>query len=83
MYAASLLLPGQALNITVSNFGDNLDVGILACPDLCPSPQRIAVHAGEELAILEQAMGIEPAPARERSRRGKRRRPESAQVNRR
>ena len=64
MYAASLLLPGQALNITVSNFGDNLDVGILACPDLCPSPQRIAVHAGEELAILEQAMGIEPAPAK-------------------
>ena len=64
MYAASLLLPGQALNITVSNFGDNLDVGILACPDLCPSPQRIAVHAGEELAILEQAMGIEPAPTK-------------------
>ena len=64
MYAASLLLPGQALNITVSNFGDNLDVGILACPDLCPSPQRIAVFAGEELAILEKAMGIEPVRAK-------------------
>ena len=63
MYAASLLLSGQALNITVSNFGDNLDMGILACPDLCPSPQKIAVHAGEELAILERAMGLK-APVR-------------------
>lgn len=46
MYAASMLLAGQALNITVSNFGDNLDMGIMACPDLCPSPQKIAVYAG-------------------------------------
>ncbi len=58
MYATSLLLAGQALNITVSNFGASLDMGILACPDLCPSPQRIAVYAGEELAILEKAMGL-------------------------
>lgn len=60
MYSASLLLPGQALNITVSNFGDNLDVGIMACPDLVPSPQKIAVYMGEELELLEQAMGIRP-----------------------
>ena len=68
MYSASMLLPGQALNITVSNFGDNLDVGIMACPDLCPSPQRVAVYAGEELAILEQAMGIKPARASRKAR---------------
>ena len=61
MYAASMLLAGQALNITVSNFGDNLDMGIMACPDLCPSPQKIAVYAGEELTLLELAMGLEPA----------------------
>ncbi len=63
MYAASMLLAGQALNITVSNFGDNLDMGIMACPDLCPSPQNIAVYAGEELTILERAMGLK-VPAR-------------------
>jgi diacylglycerol O-acyltransferase len=63
MYAASMLLAGQALNITVSNFGDNLDMGIMACPDLCPSPQKIAVYAGEELTLLELAMGLKP-PAR-------------------
>lgn len=60
MYATSLLLSGQALNITVSNFGDNLDMGILACPDLCPSPQRIAVYAGEEIETLERALGLKP-----------------------
>lgn len=60
MYSASMLLAGQALNITVSNFGDNLDMGIMACPDLVPSPQKIAVYAGEELAILERAMAIRP-----------------------
>lgn len=58
MYSTSMLLAGQALNITASNFGDSLDLGILACPDLCPSPQNIAVHVGEELAILERAMGL-------------------------
>jgi diacylglycerol O-acyltransferase len=63
MYATSLLLAGQALNITVSNFGGNLDMGILACPDLCPSPQRIAVYAGEELEVLERALGLKPARA--------------------
>ena len=66
MYAASMLLAGQALNITVSNFGDNLDMGIMACPDLCPSPQKIAVYAGEELAILERAMGLK-VPGRKAS----------------
>lgn len=58
MYAASLLIAGQALNITASSYDDNLDVGIIACPDVCPSPQKIAVYAAEELGILEQAMGI-------------------------
>ena len=58
MYSASMLLAGQALNITVCNFGDNMDMGIMACPDLCPSPQKIAVYAGEELEVLERAMGL-------------------------
>jgi hypothetical protein len=63
MYTTSLLLAGQALNITVCSFADQLDMGILACPDLCPSPQRIAVYAGEEVAVLEEALDLKP-PAR-------------------
>ena len=73
MYATSLLLAGQALNITVSNFGANLDMGILACPDLCPSPQNIAVYAGEELDVLERAVGLKPPRAQVRRSPGKRR----------
>ena len=77
MYSASMLLAGQALNITVCNFGDNLDMGIMACPDLCPSPQRIAVYAGEELAILEEAMGLKPSrtPRRAAPRKAEARKP--------
>ena len=59
-YTTSLLLAGQALNITVCSFADQLDMGILACPDLCPSPQRIAVYAGEEVAVLEDALDLKP-----------------------
>ena len=58
MYAASLLLAGQALNITASSYHDSLDVGIIACPEVCPGPQKIAVYAGEELAVLERAMQV-------------------------
>jgi diacylglycerol O-acyltransferase len=64
-YTTSMLLAGQALNITVCSFDEQLDMGILACPDLCPSPQRIAVYAGEEVAVLEDALGLKP-PARKR-----------------
>lgn len=60
MYSASMLLAGQALNITVSSIGDSLDVGIMACPDLVRSPQKIAVYLGTELDTLCQAMGTEP-----------------------
>jgi WS/DGAT/MGAT family acyltransferase len=69
MYSTSMLLAGQALNITVCNFGDNLDMGVLACPDLCPSPQKIAVYAGEELEVLERAMGLKRPPRPARGRR--------------
>ena len=74
MYAASMLLAGQALNITVSNFGDNLDMGIMACPDLCPSPQKIAVYAGEELTLLERAMGLKPQARKAASKTAARKR---------
>jgi hypothetical protein len=67
-YTTSMLLAGQALNITVVSHADNLDMGILACPDLCPSPQRIAVYAGEEIAVLEAALGLKP-PRRTAARR--------------
>lgn len=67
-YSTSLLIPGQALNITaVSNRGD-LDLGVLACPDLCASPQKIAVYIGEEVALLERALGLSGAAGKTASK---------------
>lgn len=63
-YTTSLLLPGQALNITAIANRGALDIGVLACPDLCASPQKIAVYLGEEVALLEKALGIAGAAAR-------------------
>ncbi len=65
--AVSLLLAGQALNITGRTNGPHLDVGLTACADVLPSVQRLAVYLGEELGVLERALGLPPlipAPAK-------------------
>ncbi|HOM14073.1 MAG TPA: wax ester/triacylglycerol synthase family O-acyltransferase [Rubrivivax sp.] len=70
-YAVSLLLAGQALNITGRTNGPQLDVGLTACADVLPSVQRLAVYLGDELGVLERALGLPPldaAPARSRAR---------------
>ena len=58
--AVSLLLAGQALNITGRTNGPHLDVGLTACADVLPSVQRLAVYLGDELRVLEKAMGLPP-----------------------
>lgn len=58
--AVSLLLAGQALNITARTNGPQLDVGLTACADVLPSVQRLAVYLGDELGVLEKAMGLPP-----------------------
>ena len=58
VYAVSLLLAGQALNITACSNGPQLDAGLIACADVLPSVQRLAVYLGEELGVLEKAMGL-------------------------
>ena len=58
--AVSLLLAGQALNITARTNGPQLDVGLTACADVLPSVQRLAVYLGDELRVLERALGLPP-----------------------
>lgn len=58
--AVSLLLAGQALNITGRTNGPHLDVGLTACADVLPSVQRLAVYLGDELGVLERALGLPP-----------------------
>jgi WS/DGAT/MGAT family acyltransferase len=55
IYPASVLLDGQALNITLTNNGDNLDFGITGCRRSVPHLQRILTHLDTALAELEAA----------------------------
>ena len=56
-YPISLLVPGQAMNITVISHADQLDVAVLVCPSLVPRPQRVAAAMAEELELLDRACG--------------------------
>jgi WS/DGAT/MGAT family acyltransferase len=49
----SLLVDGQALNITTSSYAGNLDFGILGCRRTVPSMQRLLRHLDDELVALE------------------------------
>jgi hypothetical protein len=65
-YPFSIALDGQALNITLSNNGENLDFGLVGCRRSVPSLQRLLGHLEASLADLESAMGtaVTSAPPR-------------------
>jgi WS/DGAT/MGAT family acyltransferase len=71
LYPCSIIMQGYPLNITARSYCDSINLGFLACRDLLPHFQRLAVYTGEALAELEQVYGIEsradpnPIPARE------------------
>lgn len=52
-YPVSLLFNGQGMNITLTSYQDNIDVGIIACRDTVPSVQRLLDYFEESLAELE------------------------------
>ena len=56
-YPMSIALDGQALNITLTNNGDNLDFGIVGCRTSVPHQQRLIGHLEDSLADLEKATG--------------------------
>ncbi|HET6503891.1 MAG TPA: wax ester/triacylglycerol synthase family O-acyltransferase [Amycolatopsis sp.] len=55
VYPASVLLDGQALNLTVTSNGDNLDFGITGCRQSVPHLQRLLLHLDTALTELEVA----------------------------
>jgi WS/DGAT/MGAT family acyltransferase len=57
-YPMSMLIDGQALNITVTSHDDRLDFGLLACPNAVTEPQHLAdllKNALEELESLSRS----------------------------
>jgi diacylglycerol O-acyltransferase len=57
VYPASVLLDGQALNLTVTSNGGNLDFGITGCRQSVPHLQRLLLHLDTALTELEVATG--------------------------
>ena len=54
-YPVSVLVDGQALNITATSYAGSLDFGILGCRRNVPSLQRMLDHLEVELSALEAA----------------------------
>ena len=63
-YPMSIALDGQALNITLTNNGDNLDFGIVGCRSSVPHLQRLIGHLEDSLAALEGAVGQKSSKAK-------------------
>ena len=54
-YPVSVLVDGQAMNITATSYAGSLDFGILGCRRNVPHLQRMLGHLEDELAALEGA----------------------------
>jgi diacylglycerol O-acyltransferase len=52
------VLHGQALNITLLSYMEQLDFGILACRRSLPHVQRLLDHLEESLQEMEALAGI-------------------------
>jgi diacylglycerol O-acyltransferase len=57
-YPLSLVLDGQALNITLSSNADSLDFGLVGCRRSVPHLQRVLNHLETSLKDLERAVGL-------------------------
>ena len=54
-YPVSVLVDGQAMNITTTSYAGSLDFGILGCRRNVPHLQRMLTHLEDELTALEDA----------------------------
>ncbi|MDT5136308.1 MAG: diacylglycerol O-acyltransferase / wax synthase, partial [Mycobacterium sp.] len=57
-YPLSITLDGQAMNITVTNNGENLDFGLVGARGSVPHLQRMLSHLETSLKDLERAVGV-------------------------
>lgn len=66
IYGPSVLFHGQALNITISSYADEVNMGFTACRNSVPKMQKIAVSTQNAVAELEAAYGIVLPPKRKK-----------------
>lgn len=53
IYPASVLFDGQALNLTLVNHGERIDIGVTACPTVLPHISDFLHFMEYELAVFE------------------------------
>lgn len=53
LYPASIVLDGQALNITMTSYLDKLEVGLTACRNALPKMQNLLTHLEDEIQHFE------------------------------
>jgi diacylglycerol O-acyltransferase / wax synthase len=58
LYPLSILVDGQALNITCTSYSDELAFGLTGCRRSVPHLQRLLGHLDDELRLLETASGV-------------------------
>jgi len=58
LYPLSIPLDGQALNITVTSYSNEIAFGLTGCRRTVPHLQRLLTHLGDELDALERAVGV-------------------------
>jgi WS/DGAT/MGAT family acyltransferase len=58
VYPMSIPYHGQALNITLTSYVDNLEIGLTGCRRRVPRLQRLLVHLEDSLVELEVAVGL-------------------------
>ena len=63
-YPVSIPMDYNALNITVSSYGDTFAFGFIACRRTVPGLQRMIDHTDAALAELRSALGMKKLPAK-------------------
>lgn len=58
LYPLSIVLDGQALNITVTSYADEIAFGLVGCRRSVPHLQHLLTYLGDELGALETAVGV-------------------------
>jgi WS/DGAT/MGAT family acyltransferase len=57
-YPSSVVMNGQALNITLLSYKDDIAIGLTADPEVLPHMQRLLIHLENALVDLEKASAL-------------------------
>ncbi|HRW38012.1 MAG TPA: wax ester/triacylglycerol synthase family O-acyltransferase [Aquihabitans sp.] len=69
VYPVSIPYHGQALNITLTSYVDNLEIGLTGCRRRVPHLQRLLGHLEASLHELELAVGLAATTRKRRAKR--------------